>query len=219
MVSPSRLCDLHTPALKACWPSTKHNFNCSKGWFKVAWANHIIEPTVYWALHCESWLSLFLHLRFLEEFQHAKSAHWRFLQQFWRSIHECLCHTKDALPDSLPKTFPFAWPICKALLYAVWFEAPIFQIAKKPQVAKKTRNFKNISATLSCRHQVSLMHALAQSVQTMPTKGGTKTDSLPQINAEWYQELCTAGIHVQCFSWATLSARPIWTSGVQPLIV
>lgn len=39
-------------------------------------------------------------------------------------------------------------------------------------VARKTRNFKNLSATLSRRHQLSLMYSLAQPVQLVTTVGG-----------------------------------------------
>lgn len=217
MVSPSRLCDLHTPALKACWQSII--LTAPKAGSK--WPGPITS----------------LNLRCTEPCTVSRDYHYSCTSGSWKSFSMPKVHTEDfysnfeevfmnvcVIPKMhylihYPRHFLLHGPFAKLSCMQFDLKHRFSKLQKKPQVAKKTRNFKNISATLSCRHQVSLMHALAQSVQTMPTKGGTKTDSLPQINAEWYQELCTAGIHVQCFSWATLSARPIWTSGVQPLIV
>lgn len=88
-------------------------------------------------------------------------------------------------------------------------------------LARKTRNFKNVSATLSRRHQLSLMYSLAQPVQLVTTVGGKNKDfdSLPQLLKDRLQELGTAGMYVECFSTVTLSARTVCTSGVLPLIV
>lgn len=88
-------------------------------------------------------------------------------------------------------------------------------------LAQKTRNFINICATLSRRHQMHFMYSLSQPVEEMVTAGGKIVDqsSLPDILRDRLQGLNLADKSVQAVASLTLSERKLELAGVVPLVV
>lgn len=88
-------------------------------------------------------------------------------------------------------------------------------------LAQKTRNFRNICATLSRRHQMHFMYSLAQPVQEMLFAGSKTVDqsSLPDILRDRLQDLNLADESVQAVASLTLSERKLELAGVVPLVV
>lgn len=88
-------------------------------------------------------------------------------------------------------------------------------------LAKRIRNFKNICSTLSRRHQMHLMYALAQPQETYITVGSKSIDpsSLPDLLKDRFQDLGLLTTNVCSVTSVTVSEREVAVGYVLPIII
>nr|XP_054919782.1 uncharacterized protein LOC129381174 [Dermacentor andersoni] len=88
-------------------------------------------------------------------------------------------------------------------------------------LTRKVRNFKNISSTLSRRHQMQLMYALTQPQESLTVIGSKRLepDSLPDLLKDRLRELWPNTADVHCADSVTVSGRTLSVGAVVPLLV
>lgn len=88
-------------------------------------------------------------------------------------------------------------------------------------LTRKVRNFKNISTTLSRRHQMQLMYALTQPQESLTIIGSKRLepDLLPDLLKDRLRELWPNTADVHCADSVTVSGRTISVGAVVPLLV
>lgn len=88
-------------------------------------------------------------------------------------------------------------------------------------VCRKVRNFRNITATLSRRHQMHFMYALTQPQEPLIVKGtkAVDPDMVPDLLRDRLQELCFDITDMQCVDSVTVSGRTLSVGAVVPLLV